>query len=143
MAYPIAARYPTLAPHSESQAELTVPAGETVSIKWMPSSRHEAYLPMFMTFYNTEPDVFNITADHPDMKKHSVKLSEDFLTFGWRPLKFIVVTVESPLLLTIENTDTANDRFFGATIHHFAGPNDRIKRLAERLEKELLAETTP
>lgn len=136
MVYPLISRFPTIGPHSESQVEVTLAGEETITLSWMPQTEDEAFLPFKTTFFDTEPDVFRITGDHAFMKRHTIKVTEDLLLDGWNPIRIIVVTRHYPLTFTIANLTTVQ-KFLGATIHHYAGPRERILTLADKLEQEL------
>jgi len=135
LVYPLTARFPSSAPHSEAQAESNVAANSEVAIEWKPANDNEAFVPLIATFYNTAPGVFDVTGEHAFMKKHTISLTEDVLADGWRPNRILVVTRRYPLKFTFRNK-TVNTEFVGITIHHLVGARDRMLELARKLEEE-------
>ena len=138
MAISVQLKYATLAPHSEAQIEGNIAGGSTLELNVVPQDRDDAMIPLLGTFYDTEPNAFDIAADHRHMKRHEIKLTEDVLTVGWRPLRIVLVTVDDPLWLRIRNR-TGVAKFFGMTVHHFYGSKREMAELVRKLEAEMWA----
>jgi len=98
-------------PHSEAQMIMDIAGGATVEAEYVPEEEHEAHLISLMKLQGSDVDCFRITADHPNMRKHTVILNEGLVVHDFHFERTVIATTDAPLKLKIENLDTIAHRF--------------------------------
>jgi len=61
-------------------SEGTLAAGAAVELTIMPVRADQALVIDKITFYNTDPSIFEFTIEHIDLIKHTILLTEDIMT---------------------------------------------------------------
>jgi len=89
---------------------LDIAGGATIQLEYMPEEEFSAHLISVFKFMGSDVDVFQITADHPNMKKHTVILNEGLIAHDFHLERVIIVTRDMPLKLEIKNLDTVTHR---------------------------------
>jgi len=98
-------------PHSEAQIIMDIAGGATVEMEYVPEEEHEAHLISIIKLQGTDVDVFRMTADHPNMRKHTVILNEGLIAYDFHFERTIIALTDAPLKLKVENLDTVTHRF--------------------------------
>jgi len=107
------------------------PPGSEVEFLLEPIEEWAAFICEYLWLQGTDVDWFEITLDHPDIRKFTITINEGLLSDVLDLGRMIVITTSKRLRIKVKNTDTAEYHRFECVAKALIRRTEEAERIIE------------